>query len=348
MTNFFSLILFLAATVGGGSARAAAEPDTSAAPLLVVVETGPGAGCDADAVRAAIAAELHAAVVAPTSSSVVALAGPRTNTLLVSIDRERIVVTLRGRRDEDLTRSVAAPAERAARLRVVAWLAGNVARDQLATLVLPEAVAAAQEAASAPVVEASAPTTPTPTPSSPPAFTAPTTVVRAQSLAESPALPRWTFSLLGGPALMFGEAGVNTPGGFRPSHGTSWNPAVQLEGHRTIGEWFVGVAADAAPGSTHPFGAAAIGGAHLPIGRLGLEPSVGAGVEVFESRTFVFDGPPVSQKIARGFFRATFAATFPLSRQLDAIAQVGGHLTATTSLDGVYALTTFGLRVRLP
>src|ERR1700759_2433809 len=75
-------------------ARAADDPS----PLLVVVETGAGAGLDADAVRAAIAAELHQRVVspAPASSSAAALAGPRQDALLVTIDRARIVVSFRG------------------------------------------------------------------------------------------------------------------------------------------------------------------------------------------------------------------------------------------------------------
>ena len=109
-----------------------------------------------------------------------------------------------------------------------------------------------------------------------------------------------------------------------------------------------GCSVDTAPGSTHPFGGAALGGARFGIGRLGLEPSIGAGVEAFVDQTFTILGAVVSRTIARGYFRATFAASLPLSRALDAIAQVGGHLTATKSSDKGYALASFGLRIRLP
>jgi hypothetical protein len=112
--------------LGGGAARGT-EVAMPQSPLLVVVEAGPGAGCDAASVRAAIAGELKARVAAPKAPPVEALAARRSDILLVAIDHERIVVTLRGQGDRVLTRSIAAPGDRSGKLRAVAWLAGNVA-----------------------------------------------------------------------------------------------------------------------------------------------------------------------------------------------------------------------------
>jgi hypothetical protein len=81
---------------------------------------------------------------------------------------------------------------------------------------------------------------------------------------------------------------------------------------------------------------------------LGLEPSVGAGVEAYVDRTFAIDGPVSSRTVARGYFRGTLTVGLPLFGAFDAIAQVGGHLTATKNADAAYVLATFGLRLRLP
>jgi hypothetical protein len=139
-----------------------------------------------------------------------------------------------------------------------------------------------------------------------------------------------------------------TPGGYRRSSTPAWGVAAQFEVHRVLDEWFVGAAVDTAPGSNHPLGGAALGGARFRLGRLGLDPSIGAGVEAFVDQTFTTFGPDVSQTVARGYFRGTLTASLPLSRALDVTAQAGGHLTATQSADKGYVSAAFGLSLRLP
>jgi hypothetical protein len=372
-----ALVLGLVAVTA--AARAAeATAASPLRPLLVVVETGPGAGCDAETVRGAIAAELRAVVVAPTATPVVALAGPRADTLLVAIDRDRIVVTLRGRGDQDLTRSVAAPADRAARLRVVAWLAGNVARDQLATLPLP---AAPPEGPTAPRAEAppegaaatgavAAPDPVAPAVSNaavtePPAFAArpaaPVSVARAEAVSPPSDVPGWNLTAMGGAAAMFAspwESRYATPGGTYSSSAGGWNAAGQLEAHRQRGPWFVGAAVDVGPINIHPLGAAVLVGEQWVPGRLRLEASAGLGAEVYRDRTYYIantgpgfvaadPGYTAVTKIA-GTARVALAASYPLSAELDAVAQLTGHATATSRSDALFVSGAVGLRLRLP
>ncbi|MDB4981716.1 MAG: hypothetical protein JWM82_2468, partial [Myxococcales bacterium] len=331
--NLSRALIGFVVLAGGATARPAFAAEAVArAPLLVVVEAGPGAGCDAEAVREAIANELGASVVAPMARPLVALASPRVDTLLVALDRERIVLTLRGRGDRDLTRSVAVPAERAARLRMVAWLAGNLVRDQLASLALPEASPSGPSASDVPRPDTSPVPAPKTSSTAPQAFAAsavaPTVVVRAQPIAPSSDSPRWTFSLVGGPALMFGEPRFPSPGGYVPSGVPSWNVAAALEVHRHFGAWFVGGALDSSPGSGHPLGVAALGGARAQTGRFGWEASGGAGLEAFGSRSDFVDGRDVSGIVTRAYARAALAMTCSFSESLDVISQLGGHLTA--------------------
>jgi hypothetical protein len=340
----------------------AAEPTH---PLLVVVETGPGAGLDASAVRAAISGELGETVAAPTNAPAAALAGPRSRALLVALDRDQIVVTLRGRADEEITRAVAAPADRAARLRVVAWLAGNVARDQLATLTLPES-SAPFAAAPPPEAEASAPPPSSPTqppPLVPGRLVEPLAVSRAAAPPPAGALG-WTFDATAGLAFVFASPFQSQYAGPAPWDSSSpqmWEPTIALEAHRHFGGWFSGLALDLGPRTIHPFGVAALAGKVWPSGPWLFEASGGLGVEAFVDRTYYLvvenptavpaSGPSTDHNETTKpapFARASFAVTRRLSEHVDLVARLGGHLTLNTRSDAAYLASTFGLRVRLP
>jgi hypothetical protein len=345
-----------------GSAPAASPPDRGP-PLLVVVETGPGAGCDAESVRAAIAAELGARVVAPTASSESALAGagPRTSALLVAIDHDRIVVTLRGHGDQEVTRSFAAPATRAAKLRVIAWLAGNVARDQLATLTLPEAPSEASgpsseasdgSAADAPLADADPPPEarldPPPAATAPPPLAARAAPAPASS-GPSPAeaveeVPRWTFSALGGAAVLFTSPYQQ---GFSRTP-RAWSAVGQLEAHRHVDDWLVGAALDVGPLGVHPLGAALLVGTQGRLDRARFEASFGLGVEAFVDKRAVGDGTFSSQTRGAAYLRAGVAALYPVWGAWDAVVQLGGHVTALDASSTTFALGVLGLRLNLP
>src|SRR5688572_19853988 len=89
-------------------------------PLLVIVEVGAGAACDAGDVRQAIRAELGAAAIASPSEP---RASEATRALLVGIGRSHVAMLLHRDAAPPLARTIPVPAERGARLRVIAWLA---------------------------------------------------------------------------------------------------------------------------------------------------------------------------------------------------------------------------------
>src|SRR5437868_4123954 len=100
-------------------------------PLLVVVEASPGLGLDGRAVRERIGAELRAPVFAPSNS----VTGDVLMT--VALDRTEIRVWLHDGAAPPVSRAIPMPAERADRLQAIAWLAGNVARDQVSSITRP-------------------------------------------------------------------------------------------------------------------------------------------------------------------------------------------------------------------
>jgi hypothetical protein len=127
--RFLLLTVITVAAVALPSFAAAAVVD----PLLVVVETAPGAAVDAVEVRQAISGELGTAVRAPRDP-----AAPDTpNLLIVAVDRAEIRMSLRRGTAGAVWRAVPAPGDRKARLQSIRWLAGNLAHDQVDAIVAP-------------------------------------------------------------------------------------------------------------------------------------------------------------------------------------------------------------------
>ena len=60
--------------------------------------------------------------------------------LIVAFDRDRIAMSLRTNDATPIVRDIPAPTDRAARLRAIAWLAGNLARDQVTPIVAEAAI----------------------------------------------------------------------------------------------------------------------------------------------------------------------------------------------------------------
>ena len=126
---FFLVSVIAFAVTALPSLAAAAVVD----PLLVVVETAPGAVVDAVEVRQAITGELGKAVRAPRDP-----AAPDTpDLLIVAVDRAEIRMSLRAGAGGVVSRTVPAPSDRKARLQSIGWLVGNLARDQVGAIVAP-------------------------------------------------------------------------------------------------------------------------------------------------------------------------------------------------------------------
>ena len=149
-----SVILLAATAVPSFVAAAAVDP------LLVVVETAPGAAVDAVEVRQAITGELGTPVIAPRDPT----APDTSDLLIVTVDRTEIRMWLRAGAAGIVSRAVPAAGDWKARLQSIGWLAGNLARDQVGAVVAglparaPVSVASA-EAATAPRAEVPPPVT---------------------------------------------------------------------------------------------------------------------------------------------------------------------------------------------
>ncbi len=171
--------LGLVVAFSGRPARAAE------APLLVVVEAPPALEADAAEIRRAIGAELRCQTVAPMKTT----ADAPERALIVAIDAERIAMSLRSGDGPPVTRVIPAPAERAARLRAIAWLAGNLARDQVSPILAESPPEPSPLATVPPLPATSAPTEPPPAPTASPT-TAPSSPLPPPSDAGGATSPR--------------------------------------------------------------------------------------------------------------------------------------------------------------
>jgi hypothetical protein len=123
-------LVFLGCVLAVAARTAHADGD-STPPLVVIVEIGAGAGCDAADVRQAIRAELGSAIAAPSEPR----ASEATRALLVAVERSQVVMALYRDAASPLARTIPVAAERGARLRAIAWLARNMERDQVSGVV---------------------------------------------------------------------------------------------------------------------------------------------------------------------------------------------------------------------
>ena len=154
--RFFLVSVIAFAVTALPSLAAAAVVD----PLLVVVETAPGAVVDAVEVRQAITGELGKAVRAPRDP-----AAPDTpDLLIVAVDRAEIRMSLRAGAGAVVSRTMPAPSDRKARLQSIGWLVGNLARDQVGAIVAPVPAPAPVSLASVEVEPSSRAEAPPPAP----------------------------------------------------------------------------------------------------------------------------------------------------------------------------------------
>jgi hypothetical protein len=349
-----SLVGVFAAVITGAPSRAVA----AAEPLVVVVETRPGAGVDPGEVRRAIADELRIPVRAPRDAA----AEETGDLLIVTVDRGEIQLSLRARASSVVTRTVPAPGDRKARLQSIGWLAGNLARDQVSALVVAAAAPSA-EAAPAPVEPAASPEAPPPAPPPP---TEPPPLAQPRDLAPPSAgviaarpgsaavktASGWSLTIGGGPSALW--TGLNDrefPAWPGPG---IWYLEVQRRApgrHLIIGatleigpDMALGIAANA----PNFVGSAALLGLGHQFGRIFLEATAGAGLEAYQYGRQVQTTSEIISGISLGLYlRGQATAGVTLWRSLDLLASGGGHFGSAGRWD--YFLTTsLGLRYRFP
>ncbi|HVY37273.1 MAG TPA: hypothetical protein VHM31_05040 [Polyangia bacterium] len=302
----------------------------------------------------------------------------------MAVDHDRITMSLRETQASAVTRAIASPADPASRLRVIAWLAGNLARDQVGGLVAspfdpPDAAAAAPS----PLPSLPANETPpaaAPQDLAPPPFASPVATVTAQIDPKAARPARWTI----GAAAGFGVSSYQTAHVLRQSIFGSWNftnaaPDIYRSGGtvwrveaRRRGEGtrlFTGLALEGAgngsepqvyPGLSEILGAMALVGSAWQLARWSLEADLGAGIDLAERGESVYANTistsPNGERLYTTsygsvlrpglFASASFAAAHPVGDVLDAVATLDVHQSLVDEYDGYFALT-LGIRCRL-
>ena len=272
-----------AVVAGSPAAAAAAEK-----PVLVVVEGALGGDDDPAEIRRAIAAELHQPAVAPVAAESEAA----ERALIVGVERHRVAVALRAPDAAPVLRVIPAPADHAARVRAITWLAGNLARDQVSGIVTdtpPTASGLAEMPALAPTTPGNTaiePAAPHPK-TEPPPYEPPAGTVFAGAAPAALERPRWVLSLEAGPVVGIGGTALN----FSPlSLATLWR--VELRHFSADHLFFIGVSAEGTAGSNfglsaytipyqpETFGAAGLCGWVRRRERWAAEATLGMGVDI--------------------------------------------------------------------
>jgi hypothetical protein len=357
----------------GRSARAADGP------LLVAVEAPPALDADAAEIRRAIGTELHSRTVAPMKAPTEASG----RALIIALDRDRIAMSLRTSDAAPVVRVIPAPSERAARLRAIAWLAGNLARDQVSPI-----IAEAAEATPAAVLqppspaETLAPTPPPPSssgtntamappaaaePIEPPAFESTAATVTTHPERAPERQSSWTVGVAAGPAISTYE----TAHSLRQSIFGAWSAGsafsqvsnnsqtvwrVEVQHHGDGSRSFTGLALEGSSGGieSEVLGAMAFAGSALQLGGFSLKGYVGAGIDAVEGfqETVSFSSSSGAMStsttgLAPGLYAAgNVAVSHPIFESIDLVLSLDAHLSVTDENDG-YIASMLGLRYRL-
>lgn len=337
-------------------------------PLLVVVEAPPELSVDAGQIRRAIGAELGDATVAP--GRLVSETSERA--LIVSVDGERITMSLRDSATTPVVRSIPAPADAAARLRAIAWLGGNLARDQVTGIIAaapPPAPPSPTEPPPAPAVTMPAPAPAPPAPPTPAPVEQPVSTITAAVDRVPARRSNWTIGMAAGPAIslyetghvfyqsLFGSWNLNTsfPNIYR-NDATLWRVEARrrTEGSRTfVGLSLEGMSNGEIDEIDETVGAMALTGSSLQWRTFMFEAVVGAGVDAHRPFvTLIGAGPDgrsftSAPQVQPGLFAAgTLAVSHPLVDVVDWVVSVDAHMSVVDVYDG-YLAATLGLRYRL-
>jgi hypothetical protein len=247
-----------------------------AEPLLVVVEAAPGVDADAGEIRRAISAEVHLPTVAPTTAD----SEGAERALIVGVERNHIAVALRGAYAPPVLRVIPAQADQRARVRAIAWLAGNLVRDQVSGIVAGDVPAspglANMPALAAPAAPAAQEAAVAPAATEPPPYQAPAATISAGSFFAPTAHPRWFLSLEAGAVVGYDVVRRDVPLPLS----TLWR--LELRRFSQDERFFLGVTAEGTTGTYNPeaFGAGGLCGWARRHGAWMLEGSVALGLDI--------------------------------------------------------------------
>lgn len=332
-------------------------------PLLVVVESADRGGPDADLVRRSIGAELGTTVLAPGHGET----ERPSDVLVVALDRSTIRMSLRASTTTVVTRTIEGATDRAARLREIAWLAGNLARDQVSGLLASPLPAERPVSMASPGSEAPPPATAETRPLEPPPVLpivapavspkqpeSPVEVIAARPDPPSfPTYPAWSITVAGGPTV---EPRATT------AHDIFTDSTYELEVQRQPDArgLVLGVALDVGSRSallgSHLLGMAALAGISRRYGRWLFDATAGVGLELARTteslhptflsaqQTVVISSADVAPSL---YLRGAGSVGLALTSELDLLVRLTVHLSSA-GLIGDFAGCTAGLRFRLP
>jgi hypothetical protein len=360
-------LVVVGSVVSAGAARGADRP------LLVSVEVGPGVDLAPTDVRRAVAAELGNAVVGayePTGDGA-------ADVLLVALGPREIRMSLRAGTAPVVSRTIAVPADRPARLRSIGWLAGNLVRDQVGPLVAAQKIAAATSTDALATADPPppAPTEPPPAaasappptePAPPPVSTAPAAVASSRPTIETAAIPHavWSITASGGPVATATRDGIGVARQTNVTTSSSFQLEVQRQ--RSPESMILGLALTFGPSAPrHYVGAAAFAGEAWRGRSWFAEATLGLGIEALDGYFRVDsttgtaptpDNPATTttmseSKVPLGpvpglYVRAAGTGGYSVSRFFDLVAQLGLHISSEGDI-GSYLGATAGVRLRL-
>jgi hypothetical protein len=335
------------------------------APLLVVVEAPSSLDADAAEIRRAIGSELGTETIAPLKTP----ADPPERVLIVALDRERIAMSLRTNDAAPIVRTIPAPSEHAARLRAIAWLAGNLARDQVNPL-----LATLPDAPPAPAASTATNTSPPSPPASqsfePPPFEPTVGTVAAHFDPTPPRRSPWTLGAAAGPAISLYE----TVHSLRQSIFGSWNASsaegevansattvwrVELRRRADGSHLFTGLALEGSSINYNSIdfeiiGAAGFVGSARQLGRWSMETTLGAGIDLGEQaiQTGTYSAGTGFTSAISGAIRPSLYATarltaaHPLFESVAVLLSIDAHVSVIDEFDN-YLASMLGLRYNL-
>ena len=355
--------------VGMGIFVAFSGPPAHAAegPLLVVVEAPPALDADAAEIRRAIGVELRSQTIAPMQRG----AEPPGRALIVAFDRDRIAMSLRTNDAPPIVRDIPTPTDRAARLRAIAWLAGNLARDQVTPIVAEAAIDMPSLATIPPATTVTPATEPPPLAEVTPGNVPPGPISDVPTIstpagdAKISTAHFWTIGAADGPTTNFPLCAQHGAGSWpQPCaplavHGTAW----RLELHRRSRSdgFFQGAALEGTAGSAFSpqlIGTSAFVGSSRRHGRWTFESTVGAGLELSSALTTTLTA---TQSSDQGFISnittssglrpalladGAVALAHPIAESLDAVLRLGAHVS-TNDFSDWFLSVTLGLRYNL-
>ncbi|HLK92255.1 MAG TPA: hypothetical protein VKZ18_20340 [Polyangia bacterium] len=355
--------------LGVVAALAATPAHAADGSLLVVIEAPPALGADAAEIRRAIGAELRVSVAAPTQTA----SDRSERALIVALERDRIAMSLRASDAAPTVRVIPAPADHAAWLHAIAWLAGNLARDQVSPIIAqmpPES----PPAATAPALPASLPATePPPAPPATPPAAAPAAPPPLPDFPPGPAIAvrvarrtppsplRWSVTGSIGPLVagLGHQSSYPWSAGFGLEPSTMWQIAVQRRRERerlVVGGALEGTYNNSGNGvGPQLIGAEVFVGADWPHKYCTLEATIGAGpeaastvgIDTYTAMNGGFSSGTYVTYYLDLFARGSVAATVPLSGALEGVLQLGAHLNASRN-EQWFAASTIGVRYTLP